>query len=68
MGLLFKFGQVVHEIFKFLNLQNMDFLDFLVRIYKWVLKIGMAPKYPTFFIFVETLIKKYLTLEWFGRF
>ena len=51
MGLLFKFEQLAHEIFTFLYLQNMGILDYLVRIYKWLLKIGMAPKLPYFFNF-----------------
>ena len=44
MGLFFKFGQAVHEIFEFLYLENNGFLDWIVGICKWILKIGMAPE------------------------
>ena len=53
MGMLFKFGQAVHEIFKFLYLQNRDFLDYLVRIfYKWVFQNWNGTKITPFFKFL----------------
>ena len=39
MGLLFKFGQAVQVIFKFLLLENRGFVDCLVEIYEWILKV-----------------------------
>ena len=44
MGLLFKFEQVVPEIFKFLYLKKLSFFGILGGEYKGHLKIGMAPK------------------------
>ena len=43
MGLLFKFGQAVPEIFKFLHMKELAFFGILNRDYEGHLKTGMAP-------------------------
>ena len=50
MGLLFKFGQTVPEIFKFLLLKKLAFFGILVGDYEGHLKTGMAPKRLSCFI------------------
>ena len=44
MGLLFKFGQAVPEIFKFLHLEKLAFFGILGGDYEVHLKTGMAPR------------------------
>ena len=44
MGLLFKSGQGVPEIFKFLHLKKLAFVGILVGDYEGHFKTGMAPK------------------------
>ena len=44
MGLLFKFGQAVPEIFKFLHLEKLAFFRILGGDYEGHLKTGMGPK------------------------
>ena len=43
MGLLFKFGQVVPEIFKLLHMKELAFFGILSGDYEEHLKTGMAP-------------------------
>ena len=44
MGLLFKSGQAVPEIFKFLHLKKLAFFGILGGDYEGHFKTGMAPK------------------------
>ena len=44
MGLLFRFGQAVPDIFKFLHLEKLAFFGILGGDYEGHLKTGMAPK------------------------
>ena len=44
MGLLFKSGQAVPEIFKFLHLKKLAFFEILGGDYEEHFKTGMAPK------------------------
>ena len=44
MGLLFKFGQAIPEILKFLHLEKLAFFGILGGDYEGHLKTGMAPK------------------------
>ena len=48
MGLLFKFGQAVLEIFKFLHLEKLAFFRIIGGDYEGHLKTGMAPKRLSF--------------------
>ena len=44
MGLLFKFGPAIPDIFKFLHLEKLVFFGILGGDYEGHLKTGMAPK------------------------